>query len=129
MLAALPFLGRAEAQERFDLEPYQMVRSLELVQDRIAAGDEAALPMQRKLLEMIDAKLLATPPAGFEDPRNFDALLVYAIERRQSRRPSRRVVSRHRSDATQRRARHRHPGLSAWPARGSAISRCTTSIR
>jgi chemotaxis protein MotC len=78
MLAA-PFLGRAAAQERYELQPYQMVRSLQLVQDRIAGGDEAALPMQRKLLEMIDAKFLATAPAGFDDPRNFDALLVYAI--------------------------------------------------
>ncbi len=32
------------------LPPYQMVRSLQLVQDRIAAGDHAALPIQRKLL-------------------------------------------------------------------------------
>jgi chemotaxis protein MotC len=78
-MLATPFLGHAHAQERYDLEPYQMVRSLQLVQDRIAGGDEAALPMQRKLLEMIDAKFLATPPAGFDDPRNFDALLVYAI--------------------------------------------------
>ena len=37
-------------------QPYQMVRSLQLVQDRIAGGDHAALPMQRKLLEMIDAR-------------------------------------------------------------------------
>jgi chemotaxis protein MotC len=79
LMLAAPFLGRADAQERYDLEPYQMVRSLQLVQDRIAGGDEAALPMQRKLLEMIDAKFLATPPGGFDDPRNFDALLVYAI--------------------------------------------------
>ena len=79
ILLAMPFSGRAEAQEKFDLEPYRLVRSLELVQDRIAGGDEAALPMQRKLLEMIDAKFLATPPAGFDDRRNFDALLVYAI--------------------------------------------------
>ena len=34
-----------------------MVRSLQLVQDRIASGDDAALPMQRKLLEMIDKRL------------------------------------------------------------------------
>ena len=33
-----------------------MVRSLQLVQDRIASGDHAALPMQRKLLEMIDKR-------------------------------------------------------------------------
>ena len=32
----------------------------QLVQDRIAGGDHAALPMQRKLLEMIDARFRAT---------------------------------------------------------------------
>jgi chemotaxis protein MotC len=78
-LLAAGFVAGAEAEERFDLQPYQMVRSLELVQDRIADGDEAAFPMQRKLLEMIDAKLLAAPADAFEDQRNFDALLVYAI--------------------------------------------------
>jgi hypothetical protein len=40
LMLAAPFLGRADAQERYDLEPYQMVRSLQLVQDRIAGGDE-----------------------------------------------------------------------------------------
>ena len=43
-----------------------MVRSLQLVQDRIAGGDHAALPMQRKLLEMIDAALRAAEPDDFE---------------------------------------------------------------
>lgn len=61
------------------LEPYQMVRSLQLVQDRIADGDHAALPMQRKLLELIDARLRAAKPATFEDERNARALLIYAM--------------------------------------------------
>ncbi len=46
------------------LQPYQLVRSLQLVQDRIAAGDHAALPMQAKLLELADARFRA---AGRED--------------------------------------------------------------
>lgn len=79
ILLAAPFVASAGAEENFDLQPYQLVRSLELVQDRLAGGDEAAFPMQRKLLEMIDAKLLATPAKTFDDERNFDALLVYAI--------------------------------------------------
>jgi chemotaxis protein MotC len=79
ILLAAPFAERAGAEESFDLQPYQLVRSLELVQDRLANGDEAAFPMQRKLLEMIDAKLLAASPKEFEDRRNFDALLVYGI--------------------------------------------------
>jgi chemotaxis protein MotC len=61
------------------LEPYRMVRSLQLVQDGIAAGDHAALPMQRKLLEMIDQRFRSAGSAELEDPRNFHALLVYGM--------------------------------------------------
>lgn len=61
------------------LEAFQMVRSLQLVQDRIAGGDHAALPMQRKLLEMIDTRLANADPAEYDDRRNFEALLVYSM--------------------------------------------------
>lgn len=69
----------ATAEESAPLEPYQMVRSLQLVQDRIASGDHAALPMQRKLLEMIDKRFQGTDSDDFADRRNFQALLVYAM--------------------------------------------------
>lgn len=75
LAASLPALARAETQ----LQPFQMVRSLQLVQDRIASGDHAALPMQRKLLEMIDERLRKTGQDGFDDPRNYRAMLVYAM--------------------------------------------------
>lgn len=61
------------------LQPYQMVRSLELVQDRIAGGDHAALPMQKKLLELIDARFRSAKSREFAERRNFDALMVYAM--------------------------------------------------
>ena len=61
------------------LEPYQLVRSLQLVQDRIASGDHAALPMQAKLLEMVDARLRTASPDTFKEPKNFRALLVYGM--------------------------------------------------
>ena len=61
------------------LQPYQLVRSLQLVQDRIAAGDHAALPMQAKLLEMTDTRLRAADADDFSDPKNFRALLVYGM--------------------------------------------------
>lgn len=61
------------------LQPYQMVRSLELVQDRIAGGDHAALPMQKKLLELIDARFRNADSREFAERRNFDALMVYAM--------------------------------------------------
>jgi len=61
------------------LQPYQLVRSLQLIQDRIAAGDHAALPMQAKLLEMIDARLRDANAEDFKEPKNFRALLVYGM--------------------------------------------------
>src|SRR5690606_23499858 len=73
-------LGQAQAQtEAARLAPYQMVRSLQLVQDRIAGGDHAALPMQKKLLELVDARFRNTAGNEFEDRRNFQALMIYAM--------------------------------------------------
>lgn len=78
LAAGLACAQPARAQE-VGLQPYQMVRSLQLVQDRIAGGDHAALPMQNKLLEMIDARLRRTGHEEFADRRNFHALMVYAM--------------------------------------------------
>jgi len=61
------------------LQPYQIVRSLELVQDRLAGGDHASQPMQRKLLEMIDARFATREGSRFENELNRRALLVYAM--------------------------------------------------
>lgn len=77
LAALLPTPLRAETAGQ--LAPFQMVRSLQLVQDRIAAGDHAAMPMQRKLLEMIDARLLDADKETFDEPRNYRALLVYGM--------------------------------------------------
>lgn len=78
-VAAVLAAPASSGAEFAPLEPYQMVRSLQLVQDRIADGDHAALPMQRKLIELIDVRLGSTGPGDFEDQRNFRALLVYAM--------------------------------------------------
>ncbi|MBN9242888.1 MAG: chemotaxis protein MotC [Mesorhizobium sp.] len=73
LAAALP--GRAAET----LQPYQMVRSLQLVQDRIASGDQAALPMQAKLLELVDARLRKVTKDELAEPKNLRALLVYGM--------------------------------------------------
>lgn len=61
------------------MQPYRMVRSLQRVQDRIADGDHAALPMQQKLLGIIDNRIRKADPADFSDPRNLQALLIYGL--------------------------------------------------
>lgn len=69
----------AAADEQPTLQPYQIVRSLELLQDQLADGDQAALPMQTKLLELIDARLRKADAAAFADKRNVRALLIYGM--------------------------------------------------
>ena len=74
---ALTLFGAAASAS--SLQPYQMSRSLQLVQDRIADGDHAAMPMQTRLIEMIDERLRHAGSEVFEDERNFDALLIYGM--------------------------------------------------
>lgn len=61
------------------LAPYQMVRSLQVLQERIADGDHAALPMQKKMIELIDRRLGGASVAEFADRRNVDALMIYGM--------------------------------------------------
>jgi chemotaxis protein MotC len=77
LIAAGALAGAARAQE--GLQPYQMVRSLQLVQDRLAAGDHAAMPMQVKLLELTDTRFKNAGAEDFREPRNLRALLVYGM--------------------------------------------------
>jgi chemotaxis protein MotC len=81
LAAVLCLLGSAPAfAELADgLEPYQLTRSLQLVQDRIADGDHAAMPMQRKLLDLLDQRLVTVTPHELSQRRNFSALLVYGM--------------------------------------------------
>jgi chemotaxis protein MotC len=80
-LAATCFVTPAFAAAEIgaDLQPYQMVRSLQLIQDKIAAGDHAALPMQRKILQMLDTRFQDTESEDYSDLRNYRAMLVYAM--------------------------------------------------
>ncbi len=60
-------------------EPYRMLRSLQFVQDTVVRGDHSAAEMQRFMLGAIDQRLRTADPKVFEDPRNVDAALIYAM--------------------------------------------------
>lgn len=61
------------------LEPYKLIRSLQFVQDSVVRGDHSAMEMQRFLLGVIDSRLRAADQSMFDDPRNVDAALIYAM--------------------------------------------------
>jgi chemotaxis protein MotC len=77
--AAVSVAALARAENLDDLAPYKMIRSLQYVQDTVALGDHSAMEMQRFLLTTVDERLRTAEPAIFDDPRNVDAALVYAM--------------------------------------------------
>ncbi|WP_424549460.1 chemotaxis protein MotC [Shinella zoogloeoides] len=77
--AALAAAAPVRADSPDDLAPYKMIRSLQYVQDTVVLGDHSAMEMQRFLLGTIDERLRTADSAIFDDPRNVDAALVYAM--------------------------------------------------
>ena len=73
--AALPVV--AASTETVPL--YRMVRSLQSIQDAVINGDLNSVEMQRFLLGEIDKRLRAADMVVFDDPRNVDAALIYAM--------------------------------------------------
>ncbi|MGO4567358.1 chemotaxis protein MotC [Rhizobium sp. 2YAF20] len=77
LCAFVPGPGRAEDQQ--DLPPYKMLRSLQFVQDSVVLGDNSAAEMQRFLLTTLDERLRSADKTVFDDSRNVDAVLIYAM--------------------------------------------------
>ena len=69
----------SHAQQADKLDPYKMLRSLQFVQDSVVSGDHSAAEMQRFMLATLDERLRSADNAVFEDPRNVDAALIYAM--------------------------------------------------
>lgn len=78
-MGALAHAGEEAPQMDATLPIYKMVRSLEDVQDQIVAGDIQAADMQRFMIGVIDRRLRTADPSEFEDARNVDAALIYAM--------------------------------------------------
>lgn len=79
LCATVCAVAPARAAGLDDLAPYKMIRSLQYVQDTVALGDHSAMEMQRFLLTTIDERLRTAGSSLFNDPRNVDAALVYAM--------------------------------------------------
>jgi len=77
-LAVSPATG-VHAEDQEDIVPYQMLRSLQFVQDSVVLGDHSAAEMQRFMLGTIDQRLRTIDPSVFDDERNVDAALIYAM--------------------------------------------------
>lgn len=71
--------GGLRAENQDGLPPYKILRSLEFIQDSVVAGDSSAGEMQRFMLSTIDERLRNADKSVFDDSRNVDAALIYAM--------------------------------------------------
>ena len=78
-LLGLVWTGAAAAEGLDGIAPYKMLRSLQFVQDSVVLGDHSAAEMQRFMLSTIDERLREADASLFEEPRNVDAALIYAM--------------------------------------------------
>lgn len=59
--------------------PYQLVRTLQSLQNEAAAGNRTAHAAQGKLLGNLEQALMAQPPEAWDDPRNTRAAVQYVL--------------------------------------------------
>ncbi len=71
--------GASRAENQDDLPPYKMLRSLQFVQDSVVLGDNSAGEMQRFMLTTLDDRLRKADKSVFDDDRNVDAVMIYAM--------------------------------------------------
>ncbi|GAB4577168.1 MAG: chemotaxis protein [Roseibium sp.] len=78
LLLLLPALaGAAEASG--SPEPYEMIRSLQSLQEQISQGNSHALIAQRKLLARMDTVFLDLSADGWQEPRNARAAVIHLL--------------------------------------------------
>ncbi len=59
--------------------PYELVRTLQAMQDDMAAGSTAALAAQRALLQRMEEEFAGADPLVWQDRRNARALVTYTL--------------------------------------------------
>lgn len=59
--------------------PYELVRQLEVLQDRITVGSRVSHVEQRKLIEEIAVEFAKTPDGIWKQPRNARAVVTYVL--------------------------------------------------
>lgn len=84
LLAVLPFMAASALAAAPDPapisgEPYELVRSLQAMQDGIASGNTEAHSGHLALIKQIGEKFLAADPGVWSNPQNGQAVVVYLL--------------------------------------------------
>ena len=76
-IVSMVALGEARTAEPLKVD--SLLKSLMKVQDRIAEGDVAALPLQQHLMKLLDAAIAEAGGAGEMSTEEFRALIIFGI--------------------------------------------------
>ena len=81
LVSVLPFVaaGALAQPARQVSEPFELVRSLQAVQDGIANGDSAAHGGHIALIRQIGEKFLAADAGVWSNPQNSQAVVIYLL--------------------------------------------------
>lgn len=77
--SALPGVSAVAEPARGPGEPFELVRSLQAVQDGIARGDTAAHGRHIALIRQVGEKLLAADASVWSNPQNGQAVIIYLL--------------------------------------------------
>lgn len=70
--------GREAASARPPM-PYEIVRSLQFLQDQIARGNDKAIPVQARMLRRFAPNFVSAPAETWDDPRNLGAAALFVL--------------------------------------------------
>ncbi|MBS8260798.1 chemotaxis protein [Roseibium polysiphoniae] len=79
VLLALLFPAMGHASEPMPKQPYEMVRTLQSLQAKVAEGNSHALKTQRALLLEMDEYFQGLPAETWQEPRNARAAIVHVL--------------------------------------------------
>jgi len=79
LLYGVLICGTAANSAAGGTEPFEMIRSLQALQDQIVVGNASAFAAQSKLVESISEGFGAAPSEAWSEPRNVRAVVVYLL--------------------------------------------------
>lgn len=83
LMAAVFWVSAGWAQQvgkqTSDPEPFEMIRSLQSLQEQIAQGNSHAMQAQRALLTKMDASFVVLPADAWQEPRNARAAVIHLL--------------------------------------------------
>lgn len=79
LISGVVLLSRLAMAEQQKIQPYEVIRSLMLLQDDLVAGKSRAMSLHTSFMGRIHSHFQSADDAAWADPRNAQAALIYVL--------------------------------------------------